>query len=438
MAQAETLHLSFPESDIALLTFDAPGKGANILSSAVLDELSAHLDVVEKRDDLAGLIFISAKPGIFIAGADLREFVASIGMPAAETVKLCRRGQDLFARLSRCPFVTISAIDGICVGGGAELSVWCDRRIMSNGSKTEIGFPEVKLGLFPGWGGTVRMPRIVGLGNAVELITGGESIDAEAAELMGLASDVVAVDDLLPAAIRTVRDEQESGSYLQDRQKWSGPLSISDTELAFLGATASAVVQQQTKGQYPAPMAALETMLGAAGVDAETACQMEAEGMSHLFGTPINAALLNVFFLTDRNKKSRGVTAEDVPVRTFESVGVIGAGIMGSGIAAANIKREIPTVINDASQEALLRGARNVIEEVSFNRKTKQSDVNRAIKFAPLLSESENQAGIAHCDLVIEAVVENAELKKPDLRGTRTAVERRRHFGIEHVDDSDF
>jgi len=97
----------------------------------------------------------------------------------------------LFQRLSTCPFVTVAAIDGVCLGGGAELAVWCDRRVMADDAKTQIGFPEVKLGLFPGWGGTARTPRIVGLGNAVELVTGGESIDGRAAVRMGLATDVV-------------------------------------------------------------------------------------------------------------------------------------------------------------------------------------------------------------------------------------------------------
>ncbi|MEE3220035.1 MAG: enoyl-CoA hydratase-related protein, partial [Planctomycetota bacterium] len=121
-----TLKLSFPEPDIAALTIDLPGKGANILSRHVLDELSAHLDELESRTDLAGLVIRSGKPGMFIAGADLREFAASFDVPGDDVVALCNRGRTLFARLSNCPFVTVVAIDGICVGGGAELAVWCD------------------------------------------------------------------------------------------------------------------------------------------------------------------------------------------------------------------------------------------------------------------------------------------------------------------------
>ena len=159
---------------------------------------------------------------------------------------------------------------------------------------------------------------------------------------MGLANDVVDATGrrtraLLAAAIRMIRAEQKSGEFRRDRERWARPIAISETELGFLGATASAYIQQQTKGQYPAPLAALEVMLGAAGVDVETACQMEAEEFAELFGSPVNRALINVFFLTDRNKKDAGVARTRKP-RKIASAGVVGAGIMGQGIAAANVQ----------------------------------------------------------------------------------------------------
>jgi len=209
---AGALTLSFPESDVALITFDLPGKGANILSLSVLNELAAILDQLEKRKDLAGLVIKSGKPGTFIAGADIREFLASLSAPKSEVVATCRRGQQLFQRLTQLPAVSVAAIDGISAGGGAELAVWCDRRVMTDNPKTEIGFPEVKLGLFPGWGGTVRAPRVVGLANALEMITSGETIDAAAAMKMGLASDAVPAEKLQDAAIRLIprRSRRES------------------------------------------------------------------------------------------------------------------------------------------------------------------------------------------------------------------------------------
>lgn len=404
--------LSWPEPDIALLTFDLPGKGANVLSRFVLAELREHLEALQKRKDVAGLIIKSGKPGTFIAGADLREFVAQLNAPKDQVVALCQTGQSLFGMLSKTPFVTVAAIDGIGVGGGSELACWCDRRIVSTNPKTEIGFPEVKLGLYPGWGGTVRAPRIVGLANALEMITSGEAIDSIAAMQMGLASDRVPAENLLAAAVRLIRDEQSTGRYLQDRERWNGPITTEPTELGFLGATANAVIQQETKGNYPAPGAALELMLETCSLDAEEALAKEAAGMAELFGTPVNAALIHVFFLTDRNKRDTGLDRKDVAAAAIKSVGVVGAGIMGQGIAAANLKTEIHVALADASEESLAKGARGVLEESSYDRKLKGSDPQKALRLGALLTVSHSEAEIVACDLVVEAIVENANAKK--------------------------
>ena len=408
----KALKLSWPEPDIALLTFDLPGKGANVLSRSVLTELYEHLDALKKRTDVAGLIIMSGKPGTFIAGADLREFVASLGAPKDQVVALCRTGQQLFGLLAKAPFVTVAAIDGICVGGGAEMACWCDRRIVSTNPKTEIGFPEVKLGLYPGWGGTVRAPRIAGLANAIEMISSGEPIDSKTAVQSGLASDRVPPEQLLAAGIRLIRDEQQTKTYLADRQRWSGPIPTEPTELGFLGATISAVIQQETKGNYPAPSAALELMLETCGLDAESALTREAEGMAELFGTPVNAALIHVFFLTDRNKRDTGLDRKDVAPAAIQSVGVVGAGIMGQGIAAANLKIETHVALADASAEALTKGARGVLEETAFDRKLKGPDAQKAMRLGPLLTVSHSEAEIVACDLVVEAIVENVDAKK--------------------------
>lgn len=450
MSDSSILSLEFiepidPESgakfEVAVLAINDPHKGANVLSSSVLRDLERYLDQLDRRDNLAGLVIRSTKPGIFVAGADLREFVRDIDAPRESVIALSRRGQQLFGRLASCPFVTIAAIDGVCMGGGSELAVWCDRRILANNDKTSFAFPEVKLGLFPGWGGTARTPRIVGLSGAVELITSGEPIRPADAMAMGLADDLVDArrkaedvqpsrdrtdrpesetqkaqsefrsDLLLDAAVAMIIAEQQSEQYLDDRRRWSAPIAISETELGFLGATANAMIQGKTKGHYPAPLAALEVLLGGAGVDVDAACQMESEAFAELFGSPINRALLNVFFLQDANKKQTGV-AGDVSPRKVASASVLGAGIMGQGIAAAHVKRRIPVALGDVSAEAAGRGVQGVLGEVSYNKRTKSSDVERALQFAPLITGTTNDDELAASDMVIEAVFEDAEVKK--------------------------
>ena len=434
MAASTTLSLSFPEPDIAVLTLDDPASSANVLSRHVLEALEAHLNELDKRPKLAGLVIRSAKPGMFVAGADLREFAQSLDAPKEEITSYCRLGQQLFGRLAKSSYVTVAAIDGLCIGGGAELAIWCDRRVLTASDKTAFGFPEVKLGLFPGWGGTARAPRILGLSNAIELITGGENIDARAAAQMGLAHDVVATTDttseaLLSAAVRPIRAEQASQDFRRDRERWAAPIVMSDTELGFLAATASAYIQDITKGHYPAPLAALELMIGAAGVDVETACQMEAEEFAKLFGSPINRALLNIFFLREHNKKDTGIAANNatatestgatgsasasaVKSQTITSAGVVGAGVMGQGITAANVKRGIPVALMDSTPEALARGVQGVLTEVSYNKQLKGPDAKRAVELAPLVNGTLSDVELCRADIVIEAIFEDLAAKR--------------------------
>jgi 3-hydroxyacyl-CoA dehydrogenase/enoyl-CoA hydratase/3-hydroxybutyryl-CoA epimerase/3-hydroxyacyl-CoA dehydrogenase/enoyl-CoA hydratase/3-hydroxybutyryl-CoA epimerase/enoyl-CoA isomerase len=426
MSDASTITCEMLATDVAVLSLCAPDKSVNILTQSVFAELERHCDALAKRSDVAGLVLRSTKPGNFIAGADLREFVAQLDAPQQQIVALAQRGQRLLSRLAELPFPTVAAIDGACLGGGAELACWCDRRLMAGNGETQLGFPEVKLGLFPGWGGTVRLPRIVGLSNAVEMITGGEPVDARAAQAMGLADAVevkgeggrgkaegsgLSDDPLLAAAIDVIRREQASRQYLADRRRWAEPIPFGETELGFLGATASAYIQQQTKGHYPAPLAALELMLGAAGVDSQAALAMEAESLAPLFGSPVNRGLLNVFFLREAGKKSftppPGV--EPAPIRR---VSVVGAGVMGQGIAAASVKRGFPVALGDVSPDAVVRGVRAALAEASYNKATKGPDPQRLFELAPLLVAAASDQQLAAADLVVEAVFENLDAKR--------------------------
>ncbi|TWT78099.1 Fatty acid oxidation complex subunit alpha [Posidoniimonas polymericola] len=409
---------------MAVLTLDRQGSSANLLSSGVLDEIEAHLDALDKQSDapgqsgVTGLVFLSAKPGIFIAGADLTEFAAGIDQSDEQVQQVARRGQLLLGRLAKSDYITVAAIDGVCVGGGAELAVWCDRRILTTSDKTQLGFPEVKLGLFPGWGGTARTPRMIGLSNGVELVTSGESVSAHEAAKLGLADDLVGdATQLLDAARRMIAAERASGAYLADRAKWSEPIAINPTELGFLGATASAYIQGQTGGHYPAPLAALELMLEASQVDLDAACQMEAARFAPLFGSPVNRALLNVFFLQDRAKKT-DVGSRQSPDESSEHwqhanrVSVIGAGIMGQGIAAANVKRGIAVSMSDMREEALQAGISGVVREASYNKQIKGVDPELAVERSALIDAALSDAELGWADIVIEAVIENLEAKR--------------------------
>ena len=177
---------------LAVVTFDLPGEKVNKFSRTVLEELESLIGRLAGETSIRSMLIQSGKPDVFIAGADVKEFVTA---RREDSFELVRRGQGLFERVARLPFPTVAAIDGACLGGGTELALSCDYRVMSDSEKSRIGLPEVRLGIFPAWGGTTRLPRLVGLTAALDLILTGKTLDARRARKFGL------VDEAVPAAI---------------------------------------------------------------------------------------------------------------------------------------------------------------------------------------------------------------------------------------------
>jgi 3-hydroxyacyl-CoA dehydrogenase/enoyl-CoA hydratase/carnithine racemase len=407
----ESVSLSWPEPDIALVTFDQPDKRVNVLSSSVLDEFETAVGEVESRGQLAGLIIRSAKPGQFIAGADLHEVAALQGAPSDRVVALCRRGQTLWSRLSRLSCPTVAAIDGNCLGGGLELALWCDYRLVTDSPKTRLGLPETHLGLVPGWGGTARAPRIVGLPLALEMILGAEPVDASDAVRIGLAEDAVSSEQLLAAAIRLIRQAHASKEWKEVRQRREQAIDFPPAELELLTATWRERLAADGRGPQSPALVALELILSSAFVTAEQALEREAETFAQLFALPTSGALLNVHFLTDRNKRDPGIDHTSFKPTPVRSLGIIGAGIMGAGIASSAIRYGVATVVTDARREAMQAAIPLILEEAAYSKKLKGTDSPRTHELASLLS-SGPESTIETCDFLIEAVVENQEAKQ--------------------------
>ena len=405
----DTITLSMAADDVAVLTFDQPGSRANLLSPRVLEELKTHLDALEKRDDLAGLVLATAKEDIFFAGADINEFIAVAEMKPAKAAAMSAEGRELFRRLCRMPFVSVSAIHGACVGGGLEISVWCDRRIASNHPRTKLGFPEVKLGILPGWGGSQRATRIIGASNNIELACSGDMIDAAAAYAMGLVSDVVPRERLLDAAVALIRSEQKSGQYKADREAWDRPMGLSADELAFTAATAKGYILHKTKGHYPAPLACLDVIIQGANLPIDQGLQLEADAFAKLIRTDVSRNLVEFFFISERIKKDPGVADRAIQPRKIDSVGVIGAGLMGAGIAGVSARRGLITRIADANAEALGKGLKSVMQTATFRRENDPAAVTETMA---LVRPSTDLNAFRDCELVIEAIVENIDAKK--------------------------
>jgi 3-hydroxyacyl-CoA dehydrogenase/enoyl-CoA hydratase/3-hydroxybutyryl-CoA epimerase/3-hydroxyacyl-CoA dehydrogenase/enoyl-CoA hydratase/3-hydroxybutyryl-CoA epimerase/enoyl-CoA isomerase len=377
-----------------------------------LDELEACLAELQQRDNLAGLIIISGKEDCFVSGPDMGELVALADASSGQVERFSRERQQSLSRLSRCPFVTVAAIDGACLGAGAALAAWCDRRIVSDRRETVLGFPEVTWGLLPMWGGTVRASRVVGLGNAAAMITSGEPIDARDAVSMKWATQIVPAAQLTSAAVGLIRDEQRSGGYLGDRQRCRDAIDVSDAALTSLRDAAPSLLSPPHDGQNPALRVALQVLLDGAKVPSDQACQIESEGAAQLLGTPVSLALIHVHRLIARGRHDTGVDRSGVACREIDSIGVIGAGVMGAGIAVANLRQGIPVVIMDADRGALRRSVVEIEAELSEDRTLGKLADKPARLCDSMLTPSEGGNLLADCDLVIESIVEDLGAKR--------------------------
>jgi 3-hydroxyacyl-CoA dehydrogenase/enoyl-CoA hydratase/3-hydroxybutyryl-CoA epimerase/enoyl-CoA isomerase len=396
---------------IGVLTFDQPGSRANTLGQAVQGEFEAILAQLKGRKDLKGLILRSGKPGMFIAGADLKELGGAKADPE-QTRRLVKRGLDMVGAFEALPYPTVAAIDGACMGGGLELAMGFDFRLASTNPKTELGLPEVKIGLYPGWGGTQRLSRLIGPALAAELICAGETVKPDRARVLGLIFDAVAPEKLLDEAVRLVQwTAQAESAWREARKKKQQPVGLSEDQLSFMAAVTRAQVLEKTKGQYPAPLAALTAIVKGCNLPLEAGLKIETDGFVPLVGSPTCLNLIAVFFMGQRLQKDPGVVDATVQPRSVQRVGVLGAGIMGAGIAGAHVRKGIPVALLDSNAQALEKGvaglAKNMLGRVEIGRMTAAEMVAALAR----LSATTTLNAFADRDVVIEAVIENEPVK---------------------------
>lgn len=408
---ASAFRLEERDDGIAVLTFDLPDKKVNTLGRAVLAELGGILHSLAVRADLRGLLFRSGKPGQFIAGADLTE-LAMLAMAtkeqASEAVAL---GHKLFGGFAKMPFPTVALVDGNCMGGGTEMVLAMDDRIVSDASHTKIALPEVKIGLIPGWGGTQRLPRLVGLNPAIEMITTGEAVPAKKAVAIGFAFDAVPADRLIDEGVRRIEQLREGDAWKAIRDEHSEPLGLSDDEMMFAFGVAEGAVAGKTKGLYPAPMAALKAMKTGLNKPLEEGLAAEANAAMDVFGSPVAANLIGVFFGQTRLGRDTGVSDRTVTPANIGRAGVLGAGLMGSGIATAFARSAIPTAMVDVDDARIADGLKRATEVVVSRVKIGRATPEDVASMLAHLNTSTSRAVFADADIVIEAVTEDEGVK---------------------------
>jgi enoyl-CoA hydratase/carnithine racemase len=268
---SDTIRLEIDADGIARITLDEPNSRANTLHRAVWEKLGAACAEIAKRGDVQGLIVRSAKPGIFIAGADLREIAELPQDDPEPTRALVRRGRDVLAALEALPFPTIAVIDGAALGGGFEVALACDSRIAGTNPKIKIGLPETKLGLIPGWGGTQRPSRLIGLVPACHLVCSGDALSSEEAQRVGLIDTVVESETLDNAALDRLAEMKRNQVWIVRRQWKKSPVRHSVVDLG----PAIRMVKQQPTDQQLAARKALDVVTAGAGLALDEALKLE-------------------------------------------------------------------------------------------------------------------------------------------------------------------
>lgn len=411
MANAWTLQHG--ESGIAQLVLDLPDRSMNVFTVEVMRELDERLEEIRNESSIKVLFLRSAKKA-FIAGADISVLRAI--RDAADGEEKARLGQAVFSKLSELACTTVAVIHGVALGGGLEFTLACTHRIATDDSKTQLGLPEVQLGIIPGWGGTQRLPRLIGLEASLPIILTGKPVAAKKALRIGLADALVAhafLDDAIASIGGELLRNKPPGrprhaGFLQRARR--GVLERNPLGRRILLAQARKGLMAKTRGQYPAPEAALDVLAYAAG-PIEDGLAAEAREFGRLLVTPVSRNLVRLFFSREALKKERGVD-KDVEIRKIKSTAVVGAGAMGGGIAWLFSHQDLPVRVKDVNWDAVAKAhatAADYYRQLVRIRRIKESEV--ALKMSRI-SGTTGYTGFANVDLAVEAVVEKMEVKQ--------------------------
>jgi len=418
MAQAQSStqspHLTIDEAGIAEVRFDDPDRSANVLRADVLASLGKILGRLHegaREGRVHGVLVTSGKSGSFIVGADV-EAIGKIDSPD-EGVEAARAGQRLYLELERLPVPTVAAIHGTCLGGGTELALACRYRLASDHPSTRIGLPEVQLGILPAWGGTTRLPRLIGLRAALDLLLTGKQVDARKAKRIGLVEAVFPHAAFPDHAREFLRRRIQDGRVPTGARRGLGARLIEDTAPGRRVAIGIAArkVKERTGDRYPAPLRILDVVRASMGRSVEDALEIEARAAGELLASPVSKNLLHVFHLREAARKGTGVTGSVKPGE-IGAIGIVGAGVMGGGIAQLAAAKEIRVRLKDVRHEAVglaLRHADQRFRESVSRRRLSRREAAQAMD---RISGGVDYAGFRELDLVVEAVVEKLDVKR--------------------------
>src|SRR5918999_1497065 len=400
----QALHIQIVDG-IGVLTLDLPGEPVNTLSVALAEEFYQALAQLERDEGARGAVLISGKPDSFIAGADIEQLLAA--RTAADAEAMSREGQEFLNRLERLRIPVVAAIHGACLGGGLEVALACSYRVATEHPKTILAMPEVQLGLIPGAGGTQRLPRLIGLQEALTMILEGRNVRAKRALQTGLVDELVHPSILRDVALRRARELADATRKRRTGPGKRGPRGVL-LETNVIGRSivfrqARRMVLQKTRVKYPAPLAALDVVQAGFDRGFEAGLREEAKRFGELTQSPVAKELMFLFFATTALKKDPGVDEPAPEPRPVNKLGVLGAGFMGAGITSVAVQQGTPVRLKDTDPARIgagLAAVRDVLKERLDKRQITPLEFEDMMVLA---GGSTDYSGFGNADVVIEA-----------------------------------
>jgi len=417
-ASPSTPTLTVDRDGLAEVVFDDPGRPVNILSEAVMLRLAELVDDLAERSgtgEVTGVLFRSGKPRAFIAGADI-EAIEAIESPD-DGAAGARKGQAVFGAVEALPVPTLCAIHGSCMGGGTELALACRYRVISDDRSSLLALPEVQLGILPAWGGTTRLPRLIGLQAALDLLLTGKKVDGSKARRIGLVEEILPAADFEEAARAYLRTRIQEGHRSTGAQRGFLTRIMEDTAPGrrLILRTARKRVMDRSGGHYPAPLRILEVLASSLGRPVPQALEEEARAAGELLVTRVSKNLIHVFHLREAARKGTGVE-EEVEPREVSAMGILGAGVMGGGIAQLAARHGVEVRLKDIRHEAVASGLKHAASLFQREKRRGRMDELEVDRAMERISGGVDYSGFGRLDLVVEAVVEKMEVKKTVLR----------------------
>jgi len=408
LMEGNSIRVEALDAGLYEVIFDQKDKSVNTLDQKTLEELRSAVEKLTKQDSIRGVLFSSAKKE-FIVGADINEFSQMFSVEQEVIVEYLGKMNEIFNGIEDLPCPTVVAINGIAFGGGFELCLSGDYRVMAQGAK--VALPEVKLGICPGWGGTVRLPRLIGIDNANEWICGGTENKADAALKVGAVDAVVAPDNLRDSALKLLNECAEGVfDYQARRTEKQTSVHLNNMEQMMAFESARGVIGAKAGPHYPSPMLVLKTIQKSCTMTREKALAVESKAFAKLAVNDVTASLVGLYLKDQHVKKVAKKYIE--AAEPVKHAAVLGAGIMGGGVAYQSASRGTPILMKDINEAALTLGMDEATKLLGGQLKRGRIDATKMAKVITQITPTLSYGDFDRVDLVVEAVVENVKVKK--------------------------